>query len=710
MKLKKIICIFSLFFIFGVTGSSYSIPAYPKEIKIIQKDGSIITIIKHGDEYFNYTTTVDGYMISQRDGIYFYSDITFDGSRIVSKVKANNPSSRNIEERKMLSSKNITKSNPLLANFAYINRSSRTFKAKEGVFPTEGDVKSIIILVNFKDVKFTSVTAKEDFTSMLNSPSYAENNGEGSAKDYFLDNSQDKFNPQFDVYGPVELKNNMGYYGGNNNEGFDEKPESMVEEACVLANDEIDFSQYDYDGDGEIDNVFIYYAGYNEAEGASENTIWPHKYDVRSRPTIDGKILFNYACTSELSGANASAPNAGMAGIGTFVHEFGHVLGLADTYDTVGGESAGLLIYDVMTSGGYNNEGRTPPYYMAYQRYELGWMVPKLLEKSGNFTLNNISQNDAYIINTSSDGEYFLLEYRNATSSAVGYNGRNWDSGMIKIFPSSNGTNGVLITHIDRSENMVGEVKAIDRWNRNIVNNLFSHECARIVYSNGEIISSEDKVDTGGLLFPNSKGVDSFSSITTPAAVDWNGNDLFINISEIKVGASDNATFTNDAAKYILKPSTNGLFINFLNTESKNSWNIKWRKVGEESFNELLDYNYKELVIAELEINTDYQVVIELSMDGGEYENESDSIIKTLPLNSSYPTILFDYEQLSGSALFTPVLFNFEGDMTTVKWSLDGVETKINYKEKMLSGDYIIICEFENNGVTDRIYKELNIK
>lgn len=706
----KIIYILFVLMMFGTPISSYSVPAYPRIIKVTQKDGTVISIRKYGDEFFNYTTTVDGYMISQKDGIYYYSDIAFSGDKAISQVKAHDPSKRGVDERRMLTSKSTTRSNPLLSSISYSARSARV-ENRENKFPSKGNIRSIIILVNFRDKKFLTANNKESFVSMLNTPNYSDNFGTGSARDYFLDNSKDKFNPQFDVYGPVDLPSDMAYYGANSNNRIDINAPQMVIDACTAADGDINFSQYDYDNNGEIDNVFIYYAGYNEAEGADEDTVWPHKFSVESKPSFDGKVLFNYACSSELRGYGSN--DVGMAGIGTFVHEFGHVLGLADTYDTGSLEenkSTGLLDFDIMTSGSYNNKGRTPPYYMAYQRYELGWIEPKEIKEASDFTLNSIVHNDAYIINTTSEGEYFMLEYRNETESAVTIDGRNWDKYISAAsFGAQYIVNGLLITHVDKSENLVDGIKAIDRWSLNQVNNVFSHECVRIVYANGDRVSSYDDDNKKGILFPGSENVTSFTYSTKPAAIDWKGNKLFTGISNIAVTENSTVVFSSKLAAYTISPGSNFVILNLVNADSNNKWNIRWKKSSGGDFKEILDYDKEKLVISELDVNTEYRVTLELSVNDGEYIEEDDMIFKTLVEIKDYPTIIFDYEHNSASATFTPALSNFRGDMSTVKWFLNGIETKINYTKTLPSGDYIIICEIDRNGVIDKIYKELKV-
>ena len=295
----------------------------------------------------------------------------------------------------------------------------------ESTFPTQGEVRSLVILVNYADVSFSVPNPREAFSKMLNQPGYSENGGTGSARDYFLASSSGVFRPSFDVYGPVTLPQKRAYYGSNDGDAV-----RMVIDACDLLENDIDWTLYDENGDGMVDNVFIYYAGYNEAEGGPDESVWPHRHYVYTEDEgkqiwyyykgKDGKDywLMDYACTSELRGDNGK----NMCGIGTFCHEFSHVLGLDDLYDTRQSDNYTVGSWDIMCYGSYNNEGRTPPTFTAFERFMLGWMTPEQLSEKKDHILEPIeTSNKAYLVaaknhnfNASdpAPGEYWLLENR----------------------------------------------------------------------------------------------------------------------------------------------------------------------------------------------------------------------------------------------------------------------------------------------------------
>lgn len=325
-------------------------------------------------------------------------------------------------------------------------------------FPTEGTIRSVVILVEFSDVYFTTPSPNEAFTRLLNEAGYAENGGTGSARDYFIQNSGGIFTPDFDVYGPYRLPKNVAYYGGNE-DNSDRNPEGMIIDACTAAqNDGVDFSLYDMDNDGVIDNVFVYYAGYNEAEGGGPNTIWPHRFYIKDRPVYGGKQLYDYACTSELRMSSNGRKEGLMCGIGTFCHEFSHVLGLPDLYNTRSSETYTVGKWDIMCSGNYNNEGRTPPAYSSFERFMTGWLKPEQLQQAGDYLLpplNTAGQSYLLCPTTHSldpsnpePAEFWMLENRQHTG---------WDTPG-EALPGT----GMLIAHI--THNGVN-------WLRNTYNN-----------------------------------------------------------------------------------------------------------------------------------------------------------------------------------------------------------------------------------------------
>ena len=689
-----------LLVLIGITTEGYSVPAYPGKVDVKQKDGSIITIELHGDEFFNYATTTDGYVISSVDGNYYYTDIAFDGSRSISKIRANNPSRRTQAERAAI------KTRPLAASLSYLGTVSTMTRAQKNSsgattrseFPLEGEVKSIAILVNFKDVKFTSQTANEDYRKMLNDENYSTNGGTGSAKDFYMDNSMGKFNPDFTVVGPVEISKNMMYYGVNDSNGMDANPHKMIIEACAAAEASgTNFADFDFDGDGIIDNVFVYYAGYNEAEHGPEDSVWPHKHQIPGNNVYSGKRLYKYACSSELKGNSG----ANMAGIGTFTHEFGHVLGLADIYDTGTGNSEGLFSLNTMNSGSYNNEGRTPPYFMAFERYQLGWLTPTELTEKGPYTLKDISQNEAYVVRTSVDNEYVLLEFRNNKSTVK----RNWDKyiSSSSTVPGLN-AHGMTATHIDKSSNSVGGKSAKSRWAENGPNNYIEHECAKFVFSGGFKYPSnvnELRSNAHKAFYPGKNNVTTFGYNSAHPATDWAGKPLIVNLENIRI-EGDVVKFTNNVTDYTVKPETNIAKITFNKLEAK--WQIKWKMKTATEYTTVEKIDYSNFIIGGLAPASEYEIQFSKLTDGGTYVLDGEMTFTTKAISSDFPTMFINTD--SGS-MFNAELNNFTGDVKNVKWLNNGKEVKNDLTGKLSEGKNEIICEISNNGKIDRIYQTI---
>lgn len=402
---------------------SYSVPATPYPITKIQPDGTELTIRLRGDEFFSYETTMDGYLIRKNDtGFYSYATVE-NGSKIIStNVRVNPIEKRTSEEKEFI--KQLLP-DPDFRSIQEKNKAARVASSEQSadmqkIYPTTGSPKSLVILVNFSDISFITSNPKAAFNNLLNQEGYSANGGTGSARDYFRDASNGASSPEFVVVGPYNLPNPRSYYGGNDDNEDDLRPRQMVIDACNAANADVDFSIYDTDNDGIVDNVFIYYAGHNEAEGGPKESIWPHRWALSTPLQLDGKYVSGYACTSELRGSSGNY----MCGIGTFVHEFGHVYGLPDFYATSATATHHTLsFWDVMDSGPYLNLGRTPPTYSAYERFYLGWLTPTILNSPADVTLANlISSNSAYLLSQSGTHnlnggnpnpvEFFLLENR----------------------------------------------------------------------------------------------------------------------------------------------------------------------------------------------------------------------------------------------------------------------------------------------------------
>ena len=494
--------------------AGHAIKAKPGSVALKQPDGTTLVVRLNGDENFHYTTTLDGYLIRKaKDGFFKY--VKYDavsGKQQLTKQRVNNADQRTADERALLATlspirkSDLTKFHTVKTKrqpAQILSRSVVSPKLERGV--TAEESQYLVILVNFKDKEFTF--KNDNFDRWLNQKGFADNGGTGSVKDYYRDNSMGQFVPNFKVVGPYTLMHNQDYYAANDEEtGEDIDPRSMVMEACLMAkadNPDLNFAQFDNDGDGFMDNIYIIYAGYSEASTGNENDMWPHSWYLGNASfKLDGITLNNYACSAELVGASGKQ----MDGIGTFTHEFGHVLGLKDTYDTdeyIDGYGLDPGAYSLYASGSYNNDSRTPPYLMAFERMQMGWLNPTPLNGAEDVVLKNIAENEARYINAQphrapgTGHEWFILENRQQTG---------WD----KYIPA----HGLLIYHYDYTDEMVEKY-----WSVNGPNNNARHRCMYIIPADNVDDTNSRWADT----YPGRTGNTAFTDNTTPGALNWAG-------------------------------------------------------------------------------------------------------------------------------------------------------------------------------------------
>lgn len=457
----------------------------------VQPDGTTVTAKLVGDEFSHWYEDTDGNpLLMEADGIMRPADMTK-----LKEIRAIGIERRmNAEEMRR----------PLKAPAKAAAAPQYGLGLFTTNYPRKGDVHSLVFLIEYSDVAFKTPNAHQYFTDLLNKDGFDEYGGTGCAAEYYREQSHNAFRPVFDVYGPVKLSQKRAYYGGNDSYGQDLRPEKMVTEAAALLADQIDFSKYDYDNDGKVDNIYIFYAGEGEAGYGTADCVWPHSYQIPNGPTYNGKKIYGYACSNEVE-------NGVPDGMGTFCHEYSHVLGLPDLYDPYYVVKTTPGKWTIMDSGCYNNDSRTPPHYSSFERNAMGWMEPVIVDAPESVTLEDLGKsNVAYLIPTKSSNEFYLLENRQQ---------EGWD----KYLPY----HGMLVWHIDFDQ---------DIWNRNVVNSNKSHQYVDLVEANNRPISAESlsQLSLRGYPFPGTSSKTSFTSETTPALKDWAGNSIQYPITDIK--------------------------------------------------------------------------------------------------------------------------------------------------------------------------------
>ncbi len=487
--------------------ATFAVPAKPGlKRQLTLTDGTTVSATLVGDEHAHYWLGADG-KAYQSAGNDVYQSVDLQAVKqhgVQRRAAANQRRTRRLAPRKVGEVGSIT-----------------------------GDKKGIIILVNFKDVSFTATQA--DFNNLANTPNYSSGNYKGSMYDYFYAQSDGQFRLTFDVVGPVTVSQNRAYYGANNSNDEDVKPAAMVVEAVKLVDNMVNFADYDWDDDGYVDQVYVVYAGKGEADGGSEDTIWPHEWELSSassyggsRQRLDGVYIDTYACGGEQDGSTGAT-----AGIGTMCHEFSHCLGYPDFYDTDYSGGQGMGDWDLMCGGSYNGGGYQPAGYTSYERWVAGWKTPTELVNTQSITNMKALQDtesDTYVIyNKGNRNEYFLLENRQKTG---------WDASL----PGE----GLLILHVDYDATV---------WSNNQPNDVPSHQRMTWIPADNEYqykMSNGSKYyTTAGMKndpFPYGT-INAFGKNTTPAATLYNKNSdntYFLDSSVENITQNSNGTISFD--------------------------------------------------------------------------------------------------------------------------------------------------------------------
>lgn len=509
--MKKLYLMLSMLFAFGAAANA--VPAKKLQKVITLTNGTQVSVELRGDEYLSWWEGTDGtaYRATADDTVFEAFDLE------AQKPAAAARRARTEQGR--------------VARLARVKNSLKGADDKmRGLggdhITYKGVKKGLVVLVDFKNKKFADGHDLEYYKNVINGKDFSdeEEGYVGSVRDYFLAQSNGQFELDFDVVGPVTMSKNYGYYGNDGAYQKDEKVYEMIKEACDGIQDKVNLKDYDWDGDGEADQVFFLYAGLGQASGGSPGTIWPHESELRywpcgvlSYPT--GKIN-TYACANELQPETQGSSRYISAGIGTICHEFSHCLGFADMYDTTGGGGYGMSVFDVMDQGSYNGNGFVPCNYTAFERIYAGWV--EAIELESPATVKDMKSVSDYgrpfiMYNYKNTNEYFLLENRQNTG---------WDKGLY-------GSNGLLIVHVNYVPS---------RWANNSVN--ASNEkiqCCTVVNADGSRENTQYSLQ--GDLYPYEvKGVtmnDEFTDESEPAAKLYTKNSdnsyaLGIPITQIK--------------------------------------------------------------------------------------------------------------------------------------------------------------------------------
>ncbi len=328
------------------------------------------------------------------------------------------------------------------------HRASRRLSAIRKDWDPAKTYHQLVILFSFSDLDFLDNHPKAYYERLFNEEGFNEGQGPGCVADYFRTQSNGLFNLQFDVYGPYKVSTKACPYEepttSTRYHGTDAI--SAATTLFLAEHPDVDFSQYDWDNNGDVDQVIYVFAGPGGNISDALGHIWPTTNYFSTHTTADGKRINYYTVSSEYF--TETIPS----GIGTICHEFSHSLGLPDLYP-VGNNLpyASVDEWDLMDGGNYLNWGWCPPSYSSLEKMLLGWQQPIELTEATTITdMKPVSEGgDAYMIKHT-DNEYLLLENRQWTG---------WDAGA----PGK----GLVIFHVNYSESA---------WRGNVVNSFSSEE------------------------------------------------------------------------------------------------------------------------------------------------------------------------------------------------------------------------------------------
>ena len=418
-----------------VAAATWASKAFPGFTSVQQKDGTTLSIQLIGNAEFSYNVTTDGVILFHEGNDYFIASIGSNGEMISTGILAHNPGQRGAEETAAIKAQDTNKFYSYSEKEINRRRVNTMEDASPAYFPHTGTPKVLVILVQFQDEdgKFKDSNCNNvfnDYLNYLDGRPATEGNVTGtsvknnlcSVRQYFKYCSYGNFEPQFDVYGPVTLSQNMAYYGAKTGSSNDAHVrDGVIPEACNLIHEQgVDFTQYDSNNDGYVDLVYVIYAGYGENySGNSTDCIWPHVSKLGNDNTkYDGKIINRYGVSNELSFNPSSQYTNFINGIGVFCHEFSHGMGLPDIYPSNNMTKASLTCnqnmdnWDLMDGGEHLNAGYVPKTYLAWERERCGWMQIEELTNPASITMETINKGGkAYkIVNDNNPSEYIVLE------------------------------------------------------------------------------------------------------------------------------------------------------------------------------------------------------------------------------------------------------------------------------------------------------------
>ena len=537
---------------------------------IKQADGTTITVRAYGDEDLSYFLASDGTLLYQEGTNFYIAGVKADGTLYSTGVLAHEPSMRTIKEISAIKAQNAKAFYNSMETQAKANKVRREpMTPDNSLLPSLGKHKIPVILVEFSDVEFSVENPKATFDKYLNGkelfnketdPEMGQNYA-GVAK-YFKDMSFGKFEPEFEVYGPVNLGKPLATYGAGYSS--QENMGLLLTDACTAVDNEVDFTQYDSNDDGNIDLIYIIYAGFSQSiAGNSTDCIHPKSGYLSLAKSFDGMDVKRYGVNNELNGTPADQANGPIInGIGLFCHEFSHCMGLPDLYPKSGSIAEACInqnmdYWSLMDAGEYTANGYRPTAYTAWERERLGWMEIGTLTGPSNVELKSLDEGGAafriYNDKDETGHEYYIVENvqnngwnKNLFGNGlmvthVDYLSSQFSLGGCKV----NNTEGHPRMHVMAADGMfVPEYFLGSTIEDSYITFLKEHNADLVAKYGGQVFSIDDyKAEAAGDLFPGTSNATSLTDDSQPMkAWTYNGETMGKPITDI----------TNDTEKGIV--------------------------------------------------------------------------------------------------------------------------------------------------------------
>ncbi len=537
---------------------------------IKQADGTTITVRAYGDEDLSYFLASDGTLLYQEGTNFYIAGVKADGTLYSTGVLAHEPSMRTIKEISAIKAQNAKAFYNSMETQAKANKVRREpMTPDNSLLPSLGKHKIPVILVEFSDVEFSVENPKATFDKYLNGkelfnketdPEMGQNYA--SVAKYFKDMSFGKFEPEFEVFGPVNLGKPLATYGAGYSS--QENMGLLLTDACTAVDDEVDFTQYDSNDDGNIDLIYIIYAGFSQSiAGNSTDCIHPKSGYLSLAKSFDGMDVKRYGVNNELNGTPADQANGPIInGIGLFCHEFSHCMGLPDLYPKSGSIAEACInqnmdYWSLMDAGEYTANGYRPTAYTAWERERLGWMEIGTLTGPSNVELKSLDEGGAafriYNDKDETGHEYYIVENvqnngwnKNLFGNGlmvthVDYLSSQFSLGGCKV----NNTEGHPRMHVMAADGMfVPEYFLGSTIEDSYITFLKEHNADLVAKYGGQVFSIEDyKAEAAGDLFPGTSNATSLTDDSQPMkAWTYNGETMGKPITDI----------TNDTEKGIV--------------------------------------------------------------------------------------------------------------------------------------------------------------